>query len=379
MARGLGAEGMRRVHDYLAPTVSLRRLLRHDVEDDRARLIRASREQARALDHFRNLRRVDIVGPAGSGKSILALEKARRLAREGFRTLVVCFNQPLATAMLRDVEEMTAGDPATAERLTVSTFHRLCETLGQRAGVLPPRPIDPPPEWWDETLPTALSRAIDALPAERFHAIVVDEGQDFEREWLETLMFLLDDPSDDVLWVFHDPGQALYRDDQVGELSLPTIELFEDYRCPAPVGRLAARFYHGPTEPIQLLAEGRAPRIIEAEQGRPTVETLRVELHRLIADEGVRPWQIVVLSGRTAAESDVWRQRRFGNEVLWNGAIDDAGRSLRLPSDEVPDEPPDVDPVRDDPPLQGPRARGRHPVRAAGDGRAPRRCCSTSA
>ena len=62
----------------------------------------------------------------------------------------------------------------------------------------------------------------------------------------------------------------------------------------------------------------------------------------MIADEGVRPWQIVVLSGRTAAESDVWRQRRFGNEVLWNGAIDDAGHSLRLPSDEVPDEPPDV-------------------------------------
>ena len=62
----------------------------------------------------------------------------------------------------------------------------------------------------------------------------------------------------------------------------------------------------------------------------------------MIVDEGVRPWQIVVLSGRSAPESAVWRQRRFGNEVLWNGAIDDAGRSLRLPADEVPDEPPDV-------------------------------------
>ena len=30
------------------------------------------------------------------------------------------------------------------------------------------------------------------------------------------------------------------------------------------------------------------------------------------------------------------------NEVLWNGAIDDAGVSLRLPADQVPAEPPDV-------------------------------------
>ncbi len=49
-----------------------------------------------------------------------------------------------------------------------------------------------------------------------------------------------------------------------------------------------------------------------------------------------------MLSGRSAADSAVWRARTFGNQVLWNGAIDDAGRSLRLPADEVPDEPGDV-------------------------------------
>ena len=28
------------------------------------------------------------------------------------------------------------------------------------------------------------------------------------------------------------------------------------------------------------------------------------------------------------AKSEVWRQRRFGNEVLWNGSYDDAGNSF---------------------------------------------------
>ena len=113
----------------------------------------------RTLDHFRSHRRVAVVGPAGSGKSILAIEKARRLARDGFRTLLVCFNQPLATAVLREVER---GRRPTIrrrpERLTVSTFHRLCETLGERAGVLPPKPDDPPREWWDDVLPGSARR-----------------------------------------------------------------------------------------------------------------------------------------------------------------------------------------------------------------------------
>jgi hypothetical protein len=340
--RAPGAEGMHRVDEYLAPTATLRRLLRHDVEANKDRLIQASQEQRRALDFARGIRRAEVVGPAGSGKSIVAVEKARRFAREGFRTLYVCFNQPLATAILRDVEQLTTDDPASAERLQVSTFHRLCETLGTQAGVLTPKPADPPRTWWDETLPAALLAGIDALPGERFHAIVVDEGQDFELAWLESLQFLLEDPEHDVLWVFHDPGQALFRDDRVAELGLPKLELFHDYRCPAPVSELAARFYHGPGEPLALAPGGLAPRLIVAAPGDETVDALRVELHRLTLKEGIRGWQIVVLSGRSATDSAVWRARTYGNQVLWNGAIDDAGRSLGLPADEVPDEPADV-------------------------------------
>ena len=83
------------------------------------------------------------------------------------------------------------------------------------------------------------------------------------------------------------------------------------------------------------------PEIHEAAPGHETVEAVRRALHHLIAEEGVRPWQVVVLSGRTASKSDVWRQRTFGNVTLWNGAIDDDGNSRGLPADEVPDEPPD--------------------------------------
>ncbi len=76
---------------------------------------------------------------------MLAAEKARRLAKDGFRTLLVCFNSPLA-AMLAD--EVDAVARATG-LLEVKTFHQLCEDLGREAGVLPERPAPVPQEWWD--------------------------------------------------------------------------------------------------------------------------------------------------------------------------------------------------------------------------------------
>jgi hypothetical protein len=332
----LDATGMRLLDELLAPTVEMHRLVKGRIADDRDELLRASREQQLVLNRARSRRRVEVVGPAGSGKSMLAAEKARRLAREGYRTLLVCFNQRLATTLLRELA--TTEAPGGLE---VTTFHRLCERLGQAAGVLSARPAPIPQGWWDETLPAALQDAIDALPAEHFHAIVVDEGQDFARDWLETLDFLLQDPGEDTLWVFHDPGQALYRDDVVGELGLERIELHENWRNPESVATLAGRFYRGGEEVSAFREGGIRHRVIDADPGDATLEELRKVLHELTEVEKVPPWEIAVLSGGSAEKSDAWRTRRFGNVVLANEAIHDDGSSRGLPHEDVRDEPDD--------------------------------------
>jgi UvrD-like helicase family protein/nuclease-like protein/type III restriction/modification enzyme restriction subunit len=341
----LAAAELALVDELLAPTLELHRLLRHDVKEGSDRLVRASNAQRLVLNVARSQRRVEVVGPAGSGKSLVAVEKARRLSREGWRTLFVCFNQALATAVLREVEEEVEDDEEEGGgrddlRPTVSTFHRLAETLAASAGLLRAKPADPGPEWFDG-LAANLVPAISALPAERYEAIVVDEGQDFAADWLVGLELLLRNPDDGILWVFHDPGQALFRDDVVADLGLERLELFEDYRSPAPVAELAGRFYQGPGTPVPMAEEGRTPEVIEAAAGADTVEAVRRTLHHVLVEEDVRPWHVAVLSGQTASKSDVWHQRRYGNVELWNGAIDDDGRSLGLPGELVPEEPKD--------------------------------------
>ena len=194
---------------------------------------------------------------------MIAAEKARRLAREGFRTLLVCFNSPLA-GMLAEEVAIVAAETSLLE---VKTFHQLCEDLGREAGVLGPRPSPVGQPWFDATLPRALDDAIAKL-GPRYHAIVVDEGQDFDAGWLLSLESLLFDGREDVLYVFHDPAQALFREDVVGGLGMPEFPLAMNCRNAQPIHALIQRFAGEGLSANALRQDGRRPELIEADGPR---------------------------------------------------------------------------------------------------------------
>ncbi|MBA2569627.1 MAG: ATP-binding domain-containing protein, partial [Chloroflexi bacterium] len=226
-------------------------------------------------------------------------------------------------------------------RLDVYTFHELSLRMAREAGVLPPEPQVKDQTWWDRTLPRALDDAAQTIGG-RYHAIIVDEGQDFEKAWLETLPFLLVEPWEDVFYVFHDPSQALYRPDVTDTLQLQSSFIPDNCRNPGSVHDLANRFYTGPETITARRVPGRQPQLIPAEDERATIEAVRTSLHRLVHEERVRPDQIAVLTAGSLSNSAVWRQRVYGNEVLWNGSYDETGRTLGLAPELQPEQPPDV-------------------------------------
>ncbi len=349
--------------------LELRSMLRNEIAGGEREVVRLTEGQFGLLNTLRYHRRAAIVGGAGTGKTLLAAEKARRLAKEGYQTLLVCFNSPLA-AMLTEEVEAVARETG---RLDVRTFHQLCEDLGREAGVLAARPTPVPQDWWDKTLPRALDDAAERLGA-RYHAIVVDEGQDFEPDWLASLDALLFAPREDVLYVFHDPAQAIYRDDAVAQLDLPTFPLETNCRNAQPIHAVVARLAEGGLAGAALRTDGRAPEFIEAADGPATVEALRKLLHRLRVEEEVPPWDIAVLTGVRLEESAVWGapSRRYGNEVLGNPAVDDAGHHLGQAAHVDSGLAQRRDPVRHDPPLQGSRTARHRARRGSSRRRAPR-------
>lgn len=159
-------------------------------------------QQAMVLDAIRALSRVEVRGGAGSGKTWLAVEQARRLSADGRRVALVCYSRGLAAFLRRRVAAMPRHRHRPAY---VGTFHGLGETWG---AVLPR--TDDDSHLWEVALPAQMSRlAAELADGHRFDAIVVDEAQDFSDSWWPALLGALKG-DDSGVYVFSDESQRVF-------------------------------------------------------------------------------------------------------------------------------------------------------------------------
>lgn len=123
-------------------------------------------EQYVALDAMSGNDRVAFIGPAGTGKTLLALEAARRSAEEGRRVLLLCFNRLLGHWLETQIDPLRS-------RITVGTLH---SRMLYVAGVRPSDQVD----FWRERLPNAaVNRLLDAGTEEfTYDELIIDEAQD---------------------------------------------------------------------------------------------------------------------------------------------------------------------------------------------------------
>ena len=242
--------------------------------------------------------------------------------------------------MLAEEMAPTARDTGLHRRQDVSPAVRGPRRRGRRPACHGPTRSGRP---GSIALPRVLDDAVEAL-GPRYHAIVVDEGQDFADDWLLSLENLLFDGRDDVFYVFHDPAQAIYRDDHVAGLGMTEYPLDVNCRNAQPIHDVVRRFAGEGLASEALRSDGRPPEFVEADGPEATVRALRGVLHHLRVEEQVNPWDIVVLTGARLETSAVWLApgRRYGNEVLGNPAVDDAGHHLGQPAHLVPELPSDV-------------------------------------
>jgi hypothetical protein len=159
-------------------------------------------QQFEALDAMRRNRRVVFDGPAGTGKTLLALEAARRGNAAGRRVLMLCFNRPLAEWL----REQAAG---VADATTISDH--MVRAAGIRAGA---SELGGGSEFWDVELPRRACDGLIERPPE-YDELVVDEAQDVLRsQFLDVLDLSLKDGLGGSTWrLFGDFGhQAIYDD-----------------------------------------------------------------------------------------------------------------------------------------------------------------------
>jgi len=201
-----------------------------------------TRRQGKLLDLIRDIPRVEVRGGAGSGKTWLAVEQARRLARAGSRVGLVCYSRGLSAYLRRRVALL----PERERPAYVGEFHALGVAWGASPG------LDDDSDYWERRLPEEMARvAQHLLDSERFDAFVVDEGQDFADSWWPALLQGLRDPDNGRLFVFADEGQRVFARHGHPPVALVPISLDENLRN---TKQIAQTF--GSLTPTQMLFRG---------------------------------------------------------------------------------------------------------------------------
>ena len=241
-----------------------------------------------------------VKGHAGSGKTILALERAKQFSDEGISTLIVCFNDLLAN----ELEEQMAG----YEDVTVTNFHRLCKSLILESGLQLDKEAkelrtlidnnqaswDQKNRFFDEIQPVLMVESAEKLNR-RYKSIIIDEAQDFNDDWIIALQELLE--GDGSLYIFGDPLQSIFNENSLWEnVGGASVFLDKNVRNVRKISEAVSSIFKT-KDGLNKVKGGKATftKITNDEQiSKKVVKKIK----RLI-NEGAQPHQMVILCNET--------------------------------------------------------------------------------
>ena len=287
---GVSNEVAKQVFDTLAPSLSLVPSVRQQIDETAERLVRLTDEQTRIIRFLDDQAHAAIVGPAGTGKTLLAVEKARRLASTAEPVLFLCYN-----AALRD----HLSENHRLPNIRYQNFHGLAREVAGPDGTL------------DEAVDTLLEHLADdgSLPYEH---LVLDEAQDFDRDWLEFLQARF---RDGAFYAFYDPYQNIQGEPDTAWLDqIPCrLNLSRNCRNTLEIARSAYRAAGLEIAP-SLGATGPKP-VIHRVDSTPKALTL---VNKLVATartvHRIPPDEIAVLTLDTFNDSPHWCLAKMGGK-----------------------------------------------------------------
>lgn len=147
-----------------------------------------------------------IHGVAGSGKTMILGYRCVELAKRYSKPiLVLCYNKALASRLAQQLAVYRMEG-----RITVRNFHGWCLDQLGAYGVPRPRSNDDSHAWLREMV-KAVSAGVEsrAIPRAQYSAVLIDEGHDFEPEWLKLVTQMID-PDSNSLLLLYDDAQTIY-------------------------------------------------------------------------------------------------------------------------------------------------------------------------
>jgi hypothetical protein len=272
----VSADAVKAIVDFLRPEVEVGVPLHVRVAEIADRVSAFTEDQLRLIDAVADNPRILCSGGAGTGKTFLALELARRWAADGARVLLAC-QSPWLRHWL--------AERFAVPNLTVALAEKAA-TAARRAGV------------------------------ERFDALIVDEGQDLLRlDLLDPLDRALAGGLERGRWcLFHD------RNNQAGLFGPAEPEALALLEGTGPARLRLTTNCRNTRQILELVqtclsadmgmrGSGDGPAVVshQARDEAEAVARLAGEIERLTGSGGLAPKEITILSPRPFADSTAAR------------------------------------------------------------------------
>ncbi|WP_414755479.1 AAA family ATPase [Anabaena sp. CCY 9910] len=253
----LGDERIKLIIQLISPSTVFKKYVANDIGEIQKEIIRLTEQQFKLLNNLYFQTKSIILGCAGSGKTQLAIEKARRLCQHHIKTLVICKSINLALYLTASLEnEIQTGN---------------CVVYG-----------------YEEIL------ANQSRLKFKYMAIIVDEGQDFERQEIDELSSLI--PDDGIFYIFQDSNQKVSKNTNQFALQVNPNVLDQNCRNTHNIFTYT-KPYVSCNHPVKSsLIQGRDVIKREYIDINNMLKILENDIVNLVDDENITPNQIVVLT-----------------------------------------------------------------------------------
>jgi UvrD-like helicase C-terminal domain/Nuclease-related domain/AAA domain len=159
-----------------------------------------------------------IHGVAGSGKTKILGYRAEQLAKTATAAkpiLVLCYNEPLAVKL-----DSIIAAKGLSDKVVVRHFHKWCRQQLVAYGQLIPTQGR---AMFEEMVDNVI-RGVDRrqIPSGQYQAVLIDEGHDFQPEWLKLITQMVD-PTTNSLLLLYDDAQSIYERKHTRQFSFKSV------------------------------------------------------------------------------------------------------------------------------------------------------------
>lgn len=276
------------LNDILAPTYQLVGIKGFDVKLKDQRFLKLLNEQYAILEFLEHQKFASIQGVAGTGKTMIALEKARRGCNDGLKVLFIVYNRGL-----RDYLEETFKH----KNLDIVTIDYLAKKY----------------ELKNTSKYTGLSSYLESCYLNdavfNYDSVIIDEGQDFGIDEIETLnilkyLWMNISKKSGFMYIFYDALQHVQgqKIPEIIQSSDCKMTLYKNCRNTLNIAKASLKSLDYEPKMFEGAIIGVEPKYIEVKNSDDSIKKV-FELVKTYYEDGYK--DIVVLSVKSKEKSSM--------------------------------------------------------------------------